>query len=172
MSGKVVVDTNVPVAANGRGTHADELCQLSCIETIRNIRSDGTVVLDDQSLIFEEYRRKLNFRGEPGVGDAFFKHIWNHMHSDPRRVLRIPITPINDDKRGFDNLPKNKLDPDDRKFLAVAVAAKAPILNATDSDWRQQSRLLRSLSVKVKQLCPQHAQGRTKGNPSTLQKRP
>lgn len=172
MSGKVVVDTNVPIAANGRGTHADELCQLSCIGTIRNIRSDGTVVLDNLDLIFEEYEKKLEWRGEPGVGDAFFKHIWNHMHSDPRRVLRTRITPVNDDKRGFDNLPKNNLDPDDRKFLAVAVAEKAPILNATDSDWRQQSLLLRSLSVKVKQLCPQHAQGRTKGNPSTLQKRP
>ncbi len=172
MSGKVVVDTNVPIAANGRGTHADEPCQEACIKAILNVSAHGTVLIDDQSLIFEEYRRRLNFRGEPGVGDAFFKHIWNHMHSDPGRVLRIPITPVSDDKRGFDNLPKNKLHSDDRKFLAVAVAAKAPILNATDSDWRQQSRLLRSLSVQVKQLCPQHAQGRTKGNPSTLQKRP
>lgn len=172
MSGKVVVDTNVPVAANGRGTHADEPCQEACIKAILNVRSDGTVVVDDLDLIFEEYEKYLEWRGEPGVGDAFFKHIHNHMHSDPGRVLRIPITPVNDDKRGFDNLPKNNLDHGDRKFLAVAVAAKAPILNATDSDWRQQSRLLRSLSVQVKQLCPQHAQGRTKGNPSTLQKRP
>ena len=160
MSGKFVVDTNVPVAANGRGTHADAPCQAACIEAILNIRSDGTVVIDDQDLIFEEYAKNLERRGEPGVGDAFFKHIYNYMYSDSKRVLRVPINIVNDDKRGFDNLPQNKLDPDDRKFLAVAVRTKTPILNATDSDWHEQRKLLRSLSITVKQLCPQHAKSR------------
>ncbi len=157
MSGKVVVDTNVPVVANGRDTHADKPCRLDCIKAIRDVRSHGTVVLDDQDLIFEEYRKNLNFKGEPGVGDAFFKHVFDHMYSQSR-VSLVRITCVNDGQQGFAELPRNTLDPDDRKFLAVAIVANAPILNATDSDWRQQSALLHSLSVTAKQLCPQHAQ--------------
>ena len=29
-----VVDTNVAIAANGRETHADHLCQLACMEKL------------------------------------------------------------------------------------------------------------------------------------------
>ena len=154
--GKVVVDTNVPIAANGRDTHADYPCQLSCVRKIRDIQSCGTVVLDDQRRILEEYRNHLNFRGEPGVGDAFYKYIFDHSHSESR-VLRVPITPTNDNERDFEELPRNSLDPSDRKFLAVAVVAKAPILNATDSDWAEQHTLLDRLSVTVEQLCPHYA---------------
>ena len=158
MSGKVVVDTNVPIAANGRGTHADEPCQLECAKALRDVGSDGTVViLDDLNLIWKEYKRRLNIRGQPGVGDAFFKYVSDHMHSDQSGVSLVPVTPVGDDEQGFAELPQNTLDRDDRKFLAVAVAANALILNATDSDWRQQHALLRNLSITVKQLCPQHA---------------
>lgn len=160
MSGKVVVDTNVPVVANGRNTHADELCQLSCVKALRNVVSHGTVLIDEQGSIFKEYMNNLNFRGEPGVGDAFFKHVFTYMYSESTKVLRVPVTPVHDNKRGFAELPANKLDPSDRKFLAVAVAAKAQILNATESDWHEQRKLLRSLSITVKQLCPQHAQSK------------
>ncbi len=67
----------------------------------------------------------------------------------------VRITP-SDESRGFAELPKNELDPSDRKFLAVAVKAGAAILNATDSDWDEQSALLERLGVPLEQLCPQH----------------
>ncbi len=73
------------------------------------------------------------------------------------RVRRVPITPCDDQCRGFEELPENKLDPSDRKFLAVATVAKAEILNATDSDWSEQEALTDKLGVTVRQLCPQHA---------------
>ena len=72
-------------------------------------------------------------------------------------LRRVAVTPSDDDRRGFDELPENRFDRSDRKFLAVAVAAKAVVLNATDSDWGEHESLMDELGVEVKQLCPQHA---------------
>ena len=160
----VVVDTNVPVVANGRDTdQADEACQLACIKAIVEVQESGRVVLDDQGTppevigdyrtILDEYKDRLIFRGEPGVGDSFFKHIYNNQYIEDY-VRRVPITAIDDDKRGFKELPQNSLDPSDRKFLAVAAVAKAPIINAVDRDWDEQQALLDRLSIEVTQLCP------------------
>ena len=151
-----VVDTNVAIAANGRDTHADPECQLACVEHLDVICREGIAVLDDAHLIFDEYKASLSFAGAPGTGDAFFKHVFAHMHGGVR-VRQVAITPCSDEMRGFEELKKNELDPSDRKFLAVAVVAEAEILNATDSDWSEQEALTRELGVRVRQLCPQHA---------------
>ena len=152
----IVVDTNVAVAANGNNTHADLVCQLACVEELRAVCRDAVIVVDDSNLVFDEYKDRLSFAGAPGVGDAFFKHVHDHMYGG-RRVRQVAITPCNDDRRSFEELPNNELDPSDRKFLAVAVVAEAEILNATDSDWSEQEALTRDLGVSVRQLCPQHA---------------
>lgn len=91
----------------------------------------------------------------PGVGDMFFKHVFNNQ-SRSKYVRRVAVTPTGDPARGFEELPKNTFDPSDRKFLAVAVAAKAVVLNATDSDWGEQRALTGKLGVEVRELCPQH----------------
>ena len=157
-----VVDTNVAIAANGRGdVHADEECQLACREKLKEVcspHSRQVVVVDNEELVFDEYSKHLNWKGAPGLGDMFFKHIFVHQHVG-KRVHRVPITPCSDPRRGFEELPTNDLDPSDRKFLATAVAAKdvvgkTDILNATDSDWEQQKELTKSLGVDVRQLCP------------------
>ena len=150
-----VVDTNVAIAANGRGTHADRRCQLACIETLRGLVERGTVAVDDGNLILDEYRNRLNFAGGPGVGDMFFKHVFNHQYQGGR-VRRVPVTPVEDERRGFEELPENRFDPSDRKFLAVAVAGRAAVLNATDGDWGEQRALMEALGVEVNELCPQH----------------
>ena len=149
-----VVDTNVLISANGRDTHVDKLCRLACARKIDSIRHKGKVYIDDRNLVFEEYRNRLNFSGEPGAGDAFFKYIHENQFADSR-VKRVQITPNCDESRGFDELPKNALDRSDRKFLAVAVVANASILNATDSDWHENRELLDDLHVVIRQLCPQ-----------------
>lgn len=151
-----VVDTNVAVAANGQGTHADELCQLACITRLRNLTKDGVVVVDDGSLIIDEYRKRLNLSGRPGVGDLFLKHVFDHQYSG-ERVMRVPVTQSEDDSRGFEELPVNTLDRADRKFLAAAVVGDAVVVNATDSDWNEERALLDELEVDVVQLCPKYA---------------
>ena len=152
-----VVDTNVPISANGRDTHADVVCQLQCIEALEDICGRRVVVLDGEGRIYEEYLQHLNFSGVPGVGDKFFKHVVDHMWGDGHRVRQVPITSCRDGRRGFEELPENDLDPSDRKFVAAAVVGHATILNATDSDWREQEALTERLGVRVRQLCPQHA---------------
>ena len=156
-----VVDSNVAVVANGCDTHADIQCQLTCVEKVISVLQHGVVVIDDDGEILKEYGRQLKMqqkkcRGMSGVGNEFFIHLFNHQYSNDR-VRRIAITKSTDITRSFDELPENTLDRSDRKFLAVAVAANAVLLNATDSDWGEQEALIETLGVKVDQLCPQHA---------------
>ncbi len=151
-----VVDTNVAIVANGRNTHADMACQLSCVEEIESVRQYGIVALDEAGEIMEEYGKHLNFYGMPGVGDMFFKYLFDNQYGG-NRVRRVSVTPCSDRRRGFAELPQNGLDPSDRKFLAVAVVAGAAIVNATDSDWSEQQALMDGLGVKVEQLCPAYA---------------
>ena len=154
-----VVDTNVVIAANGRQTHADPQCRLACIDKLTEIVERELVVIDDldgKSSIIEEYSRHANWAGSPGVGDMFFKHVFNNQHVK-KHVLRFFVTPLKDENRGFEELPPNSFDQSDRKFLAVAVVAKATVLNATDSDWEEHGDLMKKLKAKVIQLCPQHA---------------
>ena len=151
-----VVDTNVAIAANGRDTHADPSCQLCCVQKIRSVVEGGIVTVDDKELIIDEYKNRLNFSGAPGVGDVFFKHVFDHQHLGDR-VRRVAVTPCDDEYRGFEELPENTFDPSDRKFLAVAVASNSVVLNATDSDWGDHQTLMDELGVKVDQLCPQYA---------------
>lgn len=152
----VVVDTNVAVVANGRDTHADVTCQLACVRAISETYNKRAVVVDEGDLIMDEYAKHLHRSGEPGAGDAFFKHLFQHSYGSDR-VRRVSLTPCDDDQRGFAELPVNSFDPDDRKFVAAAVVANAAIMNATDSDWHEQRAFLDCLGVTIEQLCPQHA---------------
>lgn len=151
----VVVDSNVAVVANGRDTHANEDCQLTCISELEHVVRQRRVAIDTGDFIFAEYRNHLHFSGRPGTGDMFFKFLFDNRYN-PKRVFRVTINPSGED-RGFAELPPNRLDPSDRKFLAVAAVAQAPILNATDSDWKENSDLLDRLDVDVVQLCPEFA---------------
>ena len=152
----VVVDTNVAIVANGRATHADAQCRLTCVERLLSVIEDDMVAIDEDGHILDEYGRHLSHSGAPGVGDAFFKHVFDYQYQS-RRVRRVVVTLCDDQRRGFQELPQNTFDPSDRKFLAVAVTARAVVLNATDSDWCQHKKLMNTLNVKVCQLCPQHA---------------
>ena len=156
-----VVDTNVAVAANGRDTHADEQCQLACVEKLESVVATEVVAIDDGGAILEEYMRRLNLSGMPGVGDAYLKHVFNYQGQN-QRVRRVAVTSNEDDRRGIDELPENTFDRSDRKFLAVAVVARAVVLNATDSDWGEHEALMERLGVEVSQLCPRHASRATR----------
>ena len=155
-SESAVTDTNVLIAANGRNTHANSHCQLACIRAIEEIRAKGVAILDRSGLILSEYVDHCSHSGQPGVGDGFFKYLFDNQYAEDR-VRLVNITKVDDPGRSFAQLPANTLDMSDRKFLAVAVVAQAVILNATDSDWAEQKALVEQLSVTVRQLCPQHA---------------
>lgn len=155
---KVVVDTNVAIAANGRDTHASFDCQYMCTEFLEELVSPGNqtnIVLDEMGLIYDEYSNYLYHRGQPGVGDAFFKYLHDHMYLG-KKILLVQISPIADETRSFNELQPNTVDRSDRKFLATAVVASAEIVNATDTDWHEQTEFLADLDIHVRQLCPEH----------------
>ncbi len=148
----VVVDTNVGIAANG-DADVDPACQRACVDMLEDAMKNRIVAVDDGGRIFQEYQSRFRFVGGPGLGDVFFKHVHDLQHRG-ERVRRFPITPSADESRGFEELPKNTFDPSDRKFLAVAVVAKAAVVNATDSDWGKARDLMGELGVEVEELCP------------------
>lgn len=156
----IVIDTNVAIAANGRDTHACLECQMRCIELLEQATAQSSrmsIVLDSLDEIITEYKKHLNYVGQPGLGDAFYKYLHDHMY-DAKKITAVEITPNNDLSTGYDELPINSLDKSDRKFLAAALITNGKIINAVDTDWHEQRDLLNALAVEVDQLCPFHAQ--------------
>ena len=151
----VVVDTNVAMAANGRGTHADMACQAACVARLKAVVAHDTVFLDETGLVFGVCEASALGR-RTRHGRCLFKHVFDNQYR-PERCRRVPVVPLDDERRGFEELPPNSFDPSDQKFLAVAVVGRATVLNATDSDWAEHAALVNGLAVKVEQLCPQHA---------------
>ena len=156
---RVVVDTNVPLVANGRADQASEECVETCIDELLKI-TEGNIklVLDDQRRIIEEYRNKLNPGGFPGVGDAFLK--WVEINwANPQQCDLVSITPIDGLETNFQEFPIDPaladFDSDDRKFIAVALAhsEKPSILQAVDSRWWHYRDALHRNGVTVDFIC-------------------
>lgn len=164
---KCLVDTNVPKTANLSVTPdqiPDDLvpCVFACVEAIYHVINRRGLVIDAGDAIFDEYRRQLKLKGQPGVGDAFMK--WVH---DNRwklaEVDRVPITPKADSYEEFpDHEGLRDFDPSDRKFIAVANAhpEKPPILQATDSKWWGWREALASVGIVVHFLCPDYIEAK------------
>ena len=153
----MVVDTNVPVMANGQASQASLACVLACTLQLEHIVKDGCILIDDQGIILAEYARLLNFSGQPGPGDAFFKWLFENQANDSRcRRISVQSHP----QRGFVEFPSDDdlktFDPRDRKFVAVALASGSnpKILNAADSDWWHHRHVFSRLGVGVVFLCP------------------
>ena len=158
MTDEVIVDTNVPLVANGRAEQADFHCRNACIAELERIIENCRVLVDDDDQILTEYRRRLSPSGQPGPGDAFFRWVWLNRWNESR-IGRILITPNAD--RGFEEFPDNpaltSFDRDDRKFVAVACASGGSpnIVNATDTDWWEYRAILEEHGVMVRFLCPE-----------------
>ena len=155
-----MVDTNVAVVANGRTPQAGIQCVETCVTTLIEIRDHHRLLVDEQGLILDEYRRHLSPSGQPGPGDAFFKWLWdNQGHLDHCR--QVSITPMRAGSRSFNEFPDDpdlaRFDREDRKFVAVAVASEEwpPILNASDTDWWDHWAALKRHGVEIRFLCPE-----------------
>lgn len=159
-----LVDTNVPKTANlatDAGAIATDLvpCVLSCVEAIEHVIRQGELVLDAGDEIFDEYRRQLSMRGQPGVGDQFMKWVHDHRWMLPDKN-RVPITVSGDSYLEFPTHPGLvSFDRSDRKFIAVANAHpnKPPILEATDSKWWGWQTPLAEVGINVHFVCAEYA---------------
>ena len=155
----VIVDTNVAVVANGRTEQASEDCENMCIDRLAEITT-GLVklALDDQRRIIEEYHKNLSPDGQPAIGDVFLK--WVEINwTNPERCDLVSITPVDGLENEFEEFPGDPaledFDPDDRKFIAVALAhpQKPPILQAVDSKWWDFRDALHQHRVRVEFIC-------------------
>ncbi len=155
----LVLDTNVPVVANGKHPIAGDACVLACIRALRDTRT-RLVLVDDQQRIFTQYRRHLSHSGQPGAGDAFFKWLWDNQ-ANVKRCRKVPVTPIGGSETDFEEYP---IDPDlsgfhadDRIFVAVARASgdNPDILNASDTDWWVLRDAFERNGVSIRFLCPE-----------------
>ena len=157
---RCVVDTNVPIVANGRvdpsdgGRFPSLPCRLAAIDFLERLLKQGRVIMDLEGEIQREYRRHLNPKGQPGVGDRFYLAV---LQSSPQRVERVELSKAADGS--YVDFPEDpalaSFDPSDRKFVAVARRASAPVAVATDSDWVAAAGALERNGVMIDLLCGQ-----------------
>ena len=159
MREEYVIDTNVPIVANLATRYEADMpaeCISACVQHIKRITQEGGLVLDVDGEIFQEYGNKLSLRGQPGLGDAFFKWVFDHQWIESK-VSRVKIHKQRDSYKEFPDHPGlEKFDPSDRKFVAVSNAhpGKPPILQAADSKWWGWKDALREMGITVCFLCP------------------
>lgn len=157
---RTIVDTNVPVVANQRHSHAQLACVLACIERLALIEHEQVLLLDDRWLILREYMQMLHPTGQPGIGDRFLRWVLIN-RANPQRCELVSITPKGSghDVSDFAEFPEihelQEFDPADKKFVAVALAHPdhPPILNAVDTDWEIFREPLERIGVRVEFLC-------------------
>lgn len=137
----IVVDTNVLIAANGADAEWKPIAS-ACANRLQSVMDCGVVCVDHSGLILSEYGNKLPSRSRSGFGDMFYLWLAKH-RANPSLCEHVTITQLVPPQDGFAEFPKltkqlaAKIDPSDRKFIAVAHAhpEKPPIVQATDSKW-------------------------------------
>ena len=159
---KLVVDTNVPKAANGSSAspQASPECITTCAQRLKDLQRHHILVLDDGWHILREYIGQLASSGQPSVGDAFLKWVLTNQ-TNSRRCEHIHITPSEPGPfpSSFLEFPSAPELADfhwkDRKFVAVAAAhpEHPPILNAVDSDWWDHREAMALHGIQIEFVC-------------------
>lgn len=149
---KYVIDTNVAIVANGDSERVTIDCRLAAVQLLQDAVDKGMIFVDSAGAIQDEYRRHLNPRGEPGIGDRFYLEVIN---SDPKRVARIDVE--KDVDGHYIDLPpdivESTFDHGDRVFAAVAKKSKAKVYNSVDTDWVEHQALIESCGIPIVFLC-------------------
>lgn len=154
---RYVVDTNVPIVANGRPDPQDQRppkveCRIAAITFLQEVLRKGKILVDLNGKIQTEYNTYLNAQGQPGVGDRFYQEVLN---SSPQRIERVEL-PLRPDGE-YLHLPQPiidaNFDPSDRKFAALGIKEDAEVSNATDSDWVIHREVLANCGVRINFVC-------------------
>jgi len=156
------VDTNVAIVANGKSTQASDDLVEKCIDAIQRLTTDGGLVLDHEDRIFDEYRKNLSLRGQPGTGDQFMKWVHDHRWMNEFCELR-EIKCLDESDQVYAEFPDSEglkdFDVSDRKFVAVANAGpQCPILQAVDFKWWGWREALSAVGIEVVFLDPEAAE--------------
>ncbi|MCG9131027.1 hypothetical protein J5I95_05015 [Candidatus Poribacteria bacterium] len=158
----VIVDTNVIVIANDTDDKRAD-CRDRCQDRLQQIIDQHEkVVIDDGWRILGEYDDNTRPNTRKGVGDIFVKRLLQNL-GNPEICTMVPITPLAGNGTDFEEFPTDialiNFDPDDRKFIAVALAHKRDngrvptILLAIDRGWLQFMVALANHGVSVDIIC-------------------
>ena len=153
-----VIDTNIPVVANGRGITVGAECVSKCQRMLLRLIKKYMIVIDGHGLILGEYKRRLSFSGQPGVGDYFFKWLFDNQFRE-KKCERVQVRYNPDDETNLDDFPDeselNGFDPSDRKFVVVALGSKnrPKIMHATDRGWLRFEAALSAHGITIEHLC-------------------
>lgn len=151
---RVVIDTNVLIAANQRATHATSACAAACAQLLRRAHGGDVLLEDTANLVFDEYRRYLRPSGQPGPGDWFFRWYLENRWS-AARVAQIDVGGDSATVSAHVPIALQSMDRSDHKWIAIYLIGKGQALyNALDSDWSEHARAFRDAAVCVVELCP------------------
>lgn len=156
-----IIDTNVPLTAVT--TDIAIPCRLACVQIVNQIlKGEILVLLDENGEALREYRQQMYPDPNPSAGLAsqFLMYLLNYQFN-VERVRRIALR--KDDNGHYLLFPQNEslaqFDLSDRKWVAIAIGyenetdRKAPIVNATDSDWLHFEEAFQNLGVQIEFLC-------------------
>ena len=159
----VIVDTNVIVIANDTVDDKRKECREHCQKRLKQILFQREkVVVDDKWRILKEYKPYVDLKTQKGIGDLFVKTLLQNLNN-PEICTMVHITSLVGNGTDFEEFPADNalsdFDPDDRKFIAVALVYKqdtgqAPtILLAIDRGWLQFMDALENYGVSVDLIC-------------------
>ncbi len=150
-------------------TEASERCKDTCGQVFNDIiKGDIVIVLDDDEGAISEYRNNMYPDPRGTRAGQFLMYVLLNRHR-PSRVRTVAIEmdeqgnyqdyPDSDDTWTTDVNRCERFDPDDKKWVALAVrfkkdtGADAPIVNAADRCWLAFEPNLESAGVKLEALC-------------------
>lgn len=167
-----VIDTNVLMLAHYPPPPERERCSLQCIEWLIETRKRLTnneeeyILLDEKGLVLQEYNQQFQQvhkhvpAGEQSLAFAFLLWLFEQLGNQDI----VQMLPLQLERNGEmvtavvpEDLP-GSFDPNDRKFLALALAWHnlAVIHNATDTDWNEiEDWISQTEGIELHQLCPE-----------------
>ena len=159
----VIVDTNVIVIANDADDDDRRDCREHCQDRLHQILDQREkVVVDDEWRIFREYERHVDPNTRKGIGAIFVKTLLQNLKNSEICTM-VHITSLAGNGTDFEEFPTDNalsgFDPDDKKFIAVALAyqrdaGQTPtILLAIDRGWVQFMDALENHGVSVDLIC-------------------
>lgn len=144
-----VIDTNVPLVVKFPDGRPDELVD-ACEEIIEDIiEGNLPVVTDAGGEIVDEYLNQLSLSGQPTLGDVFARYVFDRRYTwDESMRPDIEPTSLENTYAVLEG-DDAEIDPSDRKLVAAAKVAGAPIVQAADTKWLDWQAVLDRHGVRV-----------------------
>lgn len=145
---KAVVDTNVLALANGKASHLGPNEEAVAAKWLAASLSTSKYLVDTAGAVIEEYSKYASRSGQPGVGDIFFRSIFQQA-----LVGYVDIGKTSDEVDECIPAKLRSFDQNDRKWLALFLKGQADhIVNATDSDYQNSISELSDEGIVVVEL--------------------